>query len=73
MKVEGEVPSHAVYEMLIRGCTIAMRRVGQGEVPDHLTSNMLKARRRFRDTTRHLLRPTTLLEHAHGEETLPHY
>ena len=42
MKNEGEMPTHAVYEMLIRGCTIAMRRVGPGERPDHLTSNLLK-------------------------------
>jgi pentatricopeptide repeat protein len=41
MKGEGEVPSHAVYEMLIRGCTIAMRRVGPGEQGDHLTQNLI--------------------------------
>ena len=37
MRLEGERPSHAVYEMLIRGCTIAMQRPGIGEQPDHLT------------------------------------
>ena len=40
-KATGEVPTHAVYEMLIRGCTIAMRRVGPGETADHLTQNLL--------------------------------
>ena len=28
--------------MLIRGCTIAMRRVPVGEVPDHLTINLVQ-------------------------------
>mmetsp|Transcript_7547 Transcript_7547/g.12816 ORF Transcript_7547/g.12816 Transcript_7547/m.12816 type:complete len:404 (+) Transcript_7547:62-1273(+) len=42
MRLEGEQPTHAVYEMLIRGCTIAMRRVGPGQKPDHLTVNLLK-------------------------------
>jgi len=42
MKDEGETPTHAVYEMMIRGCTIAMRRVGPDQQPDHLTSNLLK-------------------------------
>ena len=36
-----QVPSHAVYEMLMRGCTIAMRRVGPGEQSDHLTRNLI--------------------------------
>ena len=40
-KATGEVPTHAVYEMLIRGCTIAMKRVGPGEEADHLTQNLL--------------------------------
>ena len=40
MKAEGETPSHAVYEMLIRGCTIAMRRVGQGEVPGAIVDGL---------------------------------
>ena len=40
-KATGEVPTHAVYEMLIRGCTIAMKRVGPGETADHLTQNLL--------------------------------
>ena len=42
MRLEGEQPSHAVYEMLIRGCTIAMRRPGIGEDPDHLTTNLVQ-------------------------------
>ena len=42
MRLEGERPSHAVYEMLIRGCTIAMRRPAIGEVPDHLTINLVQ-------------------------------
>ena len=29
-----QVPSHAVYEMLMRGCTIAMRRVGPNPNPN---------------------------------------
>jgi len=41
-RLEGEQPTHAVYEMLIRGCTIAMHRVGPGQAPDHLTANLLK-------------------------------
>ena len=41
MKLAGEVPSNAVYEMLIRGCTIAMQRIPVGEVPDHLTINLV--------------------------------
>ena len=36
-----QVPSHAVYEMLMRGCTIAMRRVGPGEQSDHITRNLI--------------------------------
>ena len=39
---QGERPSHAVYEMLMRGCTIAMRRVGPREEPDHLSVNLVK-------------------------------
>jgi len=42
MRLSGERPSHAVYEMLIRGCTIAMRRPGIGQVPDHLTINLVQ-------------------------------
>ena len=42
MRLEGEQPSHAVYEMLIRGCTIAMRRPSIGEQPDHLTVNLVQ-------------------------------
>jgi len=42
MRLEGERPSHAVYEMLIRGCTIAMQRPGIGEQPDHLTVNLVQ-------------------------------
>jgi len=42
MKAAGETPSHAVYEMLIRGCTIAMRRPPIGGAPDHLTVNMVQ-------------------------------
>lgn len=42
MRLEGEQPTHAVYEMLIRGCTINMTRVGPGASPDHLTANLLK-------------------------------
>ena len=30
MRLEGEQPTHAVYEMLIRGCTIAMTRPQPG-------------------------------------------
>ena len=41
MRREGERPSHAVYEMLIRGCTIAMRRPDIASQPDHLTSNLV--------------------------------
>lgn len=40
-KQAGEVPTHAVYEMLMRGCTIAMRRVGPGEEADHFTQNLI--------------------------------
>eukprot|EP00965_Chrysotila_dentata_P032438 1081454-Pleurochrysis_carterae.AAC.3 len=42
MKEDDVKPTQAVYEMLIRGCTIAMRRVGPGQQPDHLTVNLLK-------------------------------
>lgn len=48
MTHSGAIPSSVnrrprnVQEMLIRGCTIAMRRVGPGQQPDHLTSNLLK-------------------------------
>ena len=42
MKEAGETPSHAVYEMLIRGCAIAMRRPPIGGKPDHLTLNMVQ-------------------------------
>ena len=41
MRADGESPSHATYEMLIRGCAIGMRRVGPGEAPDHLTRRLL--------------------------------
>ena len=41
MRLEGERPTHAVYEMLIRGCTIAMRRPKIGARPDHLTVNLV--------------------------------
>jgi len=38
MKEEGENPTAATYEMLIRGCTLAMRRVTPDEpTPDRLT------------------------------------
>ena len=42
MRLQGERPSHAIYEMLIRGCTIAMHRPGVGEKPDHLTMNLVQ-------------------------------
>lgn len=42
MRREGEQPSNAVYEMLIRGCAIAMRRTPKGTVPDHLTINLVQ-------------------------------
>ena len=42
MRLEGEQPTHAIYEMLIRGCTIAMKRVGPGQEADHLTTNLLQ-------------------------------
>ena len=42
MRMAGERPSNAVYEMLIRGCTIAMRRPTPGGVPDHLTVNLVQ-------------------------------
>ena len=42
MKAAGEQPSWAVYEMLIRGCAIAMRRPKIGGKPDHLTLNMVQ-------------------------------
>ncbi|KAL1530326.1 hypothetical protein AB1Y20_001235 [Prymnesium parvum] len=41
MRMEGEQPSHAVYEMLIRGCAIAMRRPTPGRPADHLTINLI--------------------------------
>lgn len=41
MRAEGEQPTHAVYEMLIRGCAIAMRRPRIGEPADHLTLNLV--------------------------------
>jgi tetratricopeptide (TPR) repeat protein len=42
MRLAGERPSNAVYEMLIRGCTIAMQRTPVGTVPDHLTINLVQ-------------------------------
>lgn len=42
MKQEGEKPTAAVYEMLIRGCALAMRRVTveEGEGADTLTQHL---------------------------------
>ena len=40
MRLEGHRPSHAVFEMLIRGCTIQMRRPDVGKQPDHFTRNL---------------------------------
>lgn len=37
----GERPTNAVYEMLVRGCAIAMRRPAPGVAPDHLTCNLM--------------------------------
>ncbi|KAL3928528.1 MAG: hypothetical protein SGPRY_002348 [Prymnesium sp.] len=42
MKAEGEKPSHAVYEMLVRGCAIAMHRPKPGQSADHLTANLVQ-------------------------------
>jgi pentatricopeptide repeat protein len=42
MRLVGEQPSHAVYEMLIRGCAIAMHRPKIGSRPDHLTLNLVQ-------------------------------
>ena len=42
MRAQGERPSNAVYEMLIRGCTLAMRRPPAGGQPDHLTVNLVQ-------------------------------
>ena len=42
MRAAGEQPTHAVYEMLVRGCTLAMRRPAPGAAPDHLTLNLVQ-------------------------------
>ena len=42
MRSEGERPTHAVYEMLIRGCTIAMKRPAPRRAADHLTLNLVQ-------------------------------
>ncbi len=41
MRRDDIVPSHAVYEILMRGCAIAMTRPPPGRPADHLTLNLI--------------------------------